>query len=155
MYLEKPWEPDKNSRIETLLSEYHEQRGGLLFFNPNVARKVDRSRQRRPHGILVTDPPTENEGEAYHDAPPNHTHLEIAIKKWPIELIEVLGWSMGSFGRVFGKSHIIEQEWNPHDLTPVLVVNNSGQHSFREKGSDRATEAVFEDFNVEVVIPEK
>ena len=153
MYLEKPWEPDRSSRIETLLSEYHKEQGGLLFIKPNVARKVEGSRQRRPHGILITDPPAGNENEAYEDAPANRMNLEIAISKYPCELIEVLGWGMRSLGRVVGKSRIVEQEWHPHDLTRVLIVNNNAtQHNYSKDDSDRATEAVFEDFDVNVVI---
>jgi len=155
MYLEKPWDPDENSQIETLLSEHHKQQGGLLFFNPNVARNVNGSRQRRPHDILITDPPTENEGEAYEDAPANRMNLEIAISKYPTELIEVLGWGMGSFGRVVGKSRIVEQEWDPRDLTRTLIVNNDAtQHNYNKDDSDRATEAVFDDFDIKIVIPD-
>jgi hypothetical protein len=153
MDLGEPWEPQDGSRRDELLARYHQRHGGLLFVDPNVAQAG--SRPRFPSGILITNPSPENDEDAYDYRLKDSASVQERVSKLSAELIEVQNWGFNGFGRIVGKSRIIEREWNPHRLKRVLVVKNSDDKDhpyYPEKKRDPSTEAVFDDSDIEIVV---
>lgn len=111
MEIGSEWEPKKENRDE-LLAEYHERRGGLFF--AKVVVKTEGSRNRYAGGIRIADPPEEElEGKAYRYGPEIQDRIRQMVSRYPAELVEAYRWGFDAFGRVLGKSRIIERNWNP------------------------------------------
>jgi len=154
MEFERPWSPGDTSESEDAhLEAYHEQRGGLLLVEVNVAYPVTGSRQRRLDGILFPNPPQNRDGEAYHYTSSNRPLIRELIQSCTAELIEVHSWGFYGFGQIVGKAHIVQDEWNPADIRKVFISDNNARGPYYpDENSDPATEKVFDDFGVDVVI---
>lgn len=151
---ERPWTPgDVSEREDKQLAEYHEHRGGLLFTEVNVAYPVSGSRQRRLDGVLFPNPPDGHDGGAYHYTPANRPEIRELMQHCVSELIEVHSWGFYGFGQLVGKAAIIENEWKPADVRKVFIPDNDGRSPYYpDETSDPATEAVFDEFDVDVVV---
>jgi hypothetical protein len=154
MEFERPWSPGDTSESEDAhLEAYHEQRGGLLLVEVNVAYPVTGSRQRRLDGILFPNPPQNRDGEAYHYTSSNRPLIRELIQSRTAELIEVHSWGFYGFGQIVGKAHIVQDEWNPADIRKVFIPDNNARGPYYpDENPDPATEKVFDDFGVDVVV---
>jgi hypothetical protein len=151
---ERPWSPgDVSEREDDHLVRYHERRGGLLFSEVNVAHPVPGSRQRRLDGVLFPDPPEGLDGDAYHYTPSNRAGIRDLLRDRTAELIEVHAWGFYGFGQLVGKAAIVENEWNPEAVQKVFIPDNDGRSPYYpDENPDPATEAVFDQFDVDVVV---
>lgn len=154
MEFDRPWSPGDTSESEDEhLAAYHEQRGGLLFAEVNVAYPVTGSRQRRLDGVLFPNPPHNHDQEAYHYTPSNRPYIRELIQNHTAELIEVHSWGFYGFGQIVGKARIVQNEWNPANIRKVFIPDNNARGPFYpNEDPDPATEDVFDEFDINVVV---
>lgn len=134
------------------LEAYHEQEGGLVFTEFNVASPVPGSRQRRLDAIRFPDAPGGNEGIYRYSPRKNHETIARLIKAYPVEAIEVHKWGFYVFGQLVGKRELLWIHWDPVSVEPVLLPTTHGKGAYHpDVHEDPATEAVFEKHGIRVV----
>ena len=157
MEFEKPWSGPSNRRYE-LLQKYHEREGGVLFRKVNTAHVVKGSRQRLPTGVRVSNLAPEYErldGDAYVYTEDDREKIRqfIEVDEHDVELIECLYWGFHGFGRVVGKSAMMELLWDVDSVDRTFIINNAeSDSSFNPaKDEDEATMHVFEEYDINVI----
>lgn len=175
MDLGQSWKPGKKGNREQedeLLARYYGKHGGLLFAEVNVTFPLKKSRQRKVDGVRIPEPPESMEG-AYHYGSENRRMIWKLIQNHTAEIIEIHDWGFQVFGQVIGKSEILLNMLEPHDLQKTVIVKDEdtilegpgAQTEFDGQGNikikteqgyvrDKATQAVFDDYDITVVVLE-
>lgn len=114
-----------------------------------MAYPASGSRQRRLDGLRVQNPPLGG-GEAYCYGPENRSTIWKLLENHPVEVIEVHGWGFHAFGQVLGKAEILQKVIDPMDLSKTVITTSEWQTP--SGNSDPATEAVYENYDIDWVV---
>ena len=149
MNFSNPWDVEYGrSRKENLkLKQYFEENSGLAFTEFNTTQGME-GNLRALDAILFPGLET-----GVYKSSGNYSEIEELIQENPVKLIEVHKLGFYGFGQLVGKEKLVKKYWNPKETKKVLVTLSPEEYH-PERNPDPLTREVFDEFDIEVFVPE-